>query len=213
MTQTRAAFAAAVRPFAPDGRLVAAHMPAFIALADALGLLPDGAPAALSAANGEPAWTVAARSKIGTAEIPGPKHNPWILAMWKRVGVTWFGDDETAWCGGFMAWCMAEAGIASPPKGELARAAAWASWGIACRPQLGAIGVKRRTGGNHVFQIVGETRDKRFFKALGGNQRNKVSIVDIAKADAFAIRWPPGVAEMHILLPVLPAGTISTNEA
>jgi lysozyme len=45
MERTRAGLAAAVRPFAPGGRLQDAHMPAFRAFADALKLPPDGAPA------------------------------------------------------------------------------------------------------------------------------------------------------------------------
>jgi hypothetical protein len=44
MSKTRADLAAAVRPFAPDGRLQRAHMPAFNALADALGLPADNPP-------------------------------------------------------------------------------------------------------------------------------------------------------------------------
>lgn len=44
MAHTRAEFAAAVRPFAPDGKLLEQHLPAFNALADVLGLPPDQAP-------------------------------------------------------------------------------------------------------------------------------------------------------------------------
>lgn len=43
MERSRAALAAAVRPFARDGRLLEAHLPPFRALADALGLPPDPA--------------------------------------------------------------------------------------------------------------------------------------------------------------------------
>jgi hypothetical protein len=45
VTRTRAELADAVRPFAPGGRLSAAHVPPLNALADALGLPADGAAA------------------------------------------------------------------------------------------------------------------------------------------------------------------------
>jgi hypothetical protein len=41
MSKSRAEFAAAVRPFAPDGQLQREHIPALNALADALGLAAD----------------------------------------------------------------------------------------------------------------------------------------------------------------------------
>lgn len=43
MTRTRAEFATAVRPFGPNGQLLPAHLPAFNALADVLGLPADAA--------------------------------------------------------------------------------------------------------------------------------------------------------------------------
>lgn len=163
--------------------------------------------------NSEPRWVSIARSLIGLKEIPGPRHEARIVGFWQRLRVTWFRDDETAWCGAFVGYCVAEAGLKVLPPAEVGRAGAWATWGVAARPQVGAIGVKKRKGGNHVFIIVGETPDRRFYKALGGNQSNQVSIVDIAKSDTFAIRWPSDQAQSMIALPTLPAGTVSRNEA
>jgi uncharacterized protein (TIGR02594 family) len=161
----------------------------------------------------EPRWITLARLLLGTREIPGPQHNGFIASGWARLGAAWFNDDETPWCGFFVAHCMDAAGLPYPGKGEFARAAAWANYGVPCAPQLGAIGVKKRQGGNHVFFIVGETADKRFYKALSGNQGNMVSIVDIAKSDVFAVRWPAGVPQANRPLPVLPRGTLSGSEA
>lgn len=156
-------------------------------------------------------WIDAARSKIGEKEVPGPKHNNWIAAGWAKLGAGWFNDDETPWCGFFVAWALKEAGLPYPK--EFPRAASFRTYGTACAPQLGAIGVKARKGGNHVFFIVGETPDKRYFKALGGNQSNAVNIMDIAKSDVDAIRWPPGTPIVATGLPVMPAGQISRNES
>jgi uncharacterized protein (TIGR02594 family) len=163
---------------------------------------------------GEPAWLKAGRSKIGEREIPGPKHNQWIIGMWQKLGAPWIKTDDAdgAWCGGFVAWCLNEAGLPYPKNYPAARS--FADWGMACKARVGAIGVKARKGGNHVFLIVGETPDKAYFKALGGNQNNQVSIIDIRKSDTTAIRWPTGaVLPPFAPLPVLPKGTIGVSEA
>lgn len=205
------AIANALRPLAPQGKLKDTPGANEVALINELALL--WAARATASLPPEPAWLVEARRLLGTREIPGPSHNSWIAKGWARLGAGWFNDDETPWCGFFVAHCMEKAGLPYPGKGEFARAASWATYGIACTPQLGAIGVKKRTGGNHVFFIVGETPDRRFYKALGGNQSNAVTIMDIAKSDVFAIRWPAGVAFGQAALPVMPAGVISRNEA
>ncbi len=151
----------------------------------------------------EPSWVKSARALIGTAEIVGPKHNMKIVSWFKGLKVN---DDETPWCGAFMDQVFRINGI-EPPKDSF-RALSWATWGVACDPQLGAVGVKKRDGGNHVFLIVGITADRQFYKALGGNQGNRVSIVDIRVSETTALRWPHGVPQTHIKLPVMPSGTI-----
>jgi uncharacterized protein (TIGR02594 family) len=160
---------------------------------------------------GAPPWVVTARKLIGLKEVPGPRHNPTILGFWSKLGASWLKTDEDPWCGGFMAWAMAEAKIVYPKL--YPRAAEWKTWGVSCKPQLGAIGVKARPGGNHVFTMVGITADGSRYKALGGNQGNGVSIIDIRVNDVDAIRWPEGVVQRNIPLPIMPAGTIGASEA
>ncbi|MCP3730447.1 TIGR02594 family protein [Sphingomonas sp. MG17] len=167
-------------------------------------------PTSASAHPSDPPWLVEARKDIGLKETPGKAHTPRILQMLAFVSYP-FSDDETPWCGTAMAAWMKQAGIVPPKQGF--RAASWTDWGVACAAQLGAIGVKKRPGGNHVFQIVGETADKRFFKALGANQKDMVNIMDVAKADVDAIRWPAGIPERNIPLPGMPKGVISKDEA
>lgn len=153
----------------------------------------------------EPKWVAVARALIGTKEIPGPGNNPIIVGFWQRLGARWLKSDLDPWCGGLIAHCMHAAGLPYPK--EYPRAASWATYGVALgKAVYGAIGVKRRRGGNHVFFIVGETEDKRFFKALGGNQGDQVSIVDIPKSEVYAIRWPAGVPVRMDPLPVKRAG-------
>lgn len=196
--------AAALRPLAPEGKLKPNEVP-FI---DKLAALWD---ARLMPLRDDPAWVTAARSMLGQKEVPGPSHNSWIARGWAKLGASWYNNDETPWCGLFVAWCLNEAGLPYPKNFPAAKS--FATYGEECTPRLGALAVKGRKGGNHVFFIVGETADKRFYKALGGNQRNMVSIVDIAKSEVDAVRWPSGVPQPPKYLPTLPAGTIGASEA
>lgn len=157
----------------------------------------------------EPAWISEARQHIGTREVPGRRHSPIVLGFWRLLGRP-YADDETPWCGGFVGYCIRKAGLAVPPVPE--RAKAWADWGAVTAPRVGAVGVKSRKGGGHVFFIVGQTADGRHFKALGGNQSDQVNIIDIARSDVVAIRWPLGVVAPAIPLPTMPAGRVSTKE-
>ena len=209
-----ARIATALRDIAPDGKLQQAEIPHIDAIA---ALWESRSPAASVPAptSGDPPWITVARSLIGQREIVGPQHNSWIANGWGALGARWFNDDETPWCGFFVAHCLQKAGLPYPGRGEFARALRWATWGTPCpRATLGAIGVKSRQGGGHVFFIVGETPDRTHYKALGGNQKNMVSIVDIPKSVVTAIRWPQGAAPTQCPpLPVLPPGTVSGSEA
>src|SRR3546814_6662991 len=132
--------AGALRPIAPQGKVLQPDLP----LINQMAALWDARMPA-SRASADPVWITIARAKIGEREIPGSKHNPWIVGFWQRLGAAWFNDDETPWCGGFVAWCLNEAGLTYPK--DFPRAASFAFYGTACPAQLGAIGVKARKGG------------------------------------------------------------------
>lgn len=137
----------------------------------------------------EPSWLTIARSYEGLREIPGKNHNRTILGWLKRLKAWWL-DDETPWCGVFVAECMRQAGLTELPKYWM-RASAWGMWGVNLRtPQVapGAVLVFTRKGGGHVGFYVGE--DATFYYVLGGNQNNMVNVAKIAKARCTAIRWP-----------------------
>lgn len=154
-----------------------------------------------------PPWTAAGMTKLGEREIKGPEHNPFITEeMWEDLGAAWLKTDEDAWCGGMAAWCANEAGLPYPKL--YPRAADWRTYGVACNPQVGAFIVKARPGGNHVAQLVGITVDGLWYLALGGNQGNCVSIAPIAVKEVDACRWPSGVAQLHIPLPIMAKKTL-----
>lgn len=58
----------------------------------------------------EPHWLGRARTYLGMSEIKGPKHNPTILRWIDKLKAP-FRDDETPWCGTFVAGVLDEAGI------------------------------------------------------------------------------------------------------
>lgn len=176
------------------------------ALQAGLGETPAPAPSR----SDEPAWLTEARKHIGTKEIPGPKHNPKILGWVKRLG-GWFADDETPWCGTFVAHCMDAAGHKPIPK-HWYRAKDWLQFGKTTPPRIGAIAVFGRSGGGHVGFVVGE--DATHLHVLGGNQSNMVNVARIAKNRLLGYRWPSTLPLSTATLPkLLASGKPSTNEA
>lgn len=142
----------------------------------------------------EPVWYREAKKWIGLKEYPGAKHNPTILGWAKRLGAKVLGinvtDDETPWCGLFVAHCMDTAGIQSPPIAV--RASAWGNWGrLLNGPRLGCVLVFTRQGGGHVGFYVGE--DSTHYHVLGGNQSNSVNVMRLEKSRLTSMRWPNGV--------------------
>ena len=158
----------------------------------------------------EPSWLKIARSYEGLKEIPGPRHNQTII-RWLGKLKAWWSDDETPWCGVFVAHCMQESNLPYPKF--YMRAKAWADYGSLLRRDRlapGAILVFDRAGGGHVGFYVGE--DAGHYFVLGGNQGNAVNVMKLGKSRLVASRWPKG--EPVIGKPVyLKGGVVSTNEA
>jgi uncharacterized protein (TIGR02594 family) len=161
-------------------------------------------------ARNEPSWLAEARKHMGKAEVPGKRHSPFVLGLWKALGRP-YTDDETPWCGGFVAYCLRQAMpmIALPKIPE--RALAWNEWGHKCMPAVGAIAVFGRSGGGHVAFAVGQRSDAIY--VLGGNQANAVNIMPIAKNRLVGFRWPASLPMPPAGLPQMTGGTVSRNEA
>lgn len=158
----------------------------------------------------EPNWLKIARSYDGLKEIPGPRHNQTII-RWLGKLSAWWRDDETPWCGVFVAHCMQESNLPYPKF--YMRAKVWADYGSLLRRDRlapGAILVFDRAGGGHVGFYVGE--DAGHYFVLGGNQANAVNVMKLGKSRLVASRWPKD--EPVIGKPVyLNGGSVSTNEA
>lgn len=158
----------------------------------------------------KPRWLRIAETHTGLAEIRGPKHNSKIVGWLDKLGA-WWRDDETPWCGVFVAHCVQDVGLPYPKY--YMRAKAWADYGSLLRQDRlapGAILVFDRAGGGHVGFYVGE--DAGHYFVLGGNQGNAVNVMKLGKSRLLASRWPKG--EPVIGKPVyMEGGKVSTDEA
>jgi uncharacterized protein (TIGR02594 family) len=125
-----------------------------------------------------------------------------------------YNADSVPWCGVFVAKCLDEAGITSPPFAV--RAKAWVNWGANLRAERlapGAVLVFERPGGGHVGFYVGEDADA--YHVLGGNQGDSVSVARLAKERCIARRWPNGRPVLGKPVRVIDSGgkPLSRNEA
>lgn len=73
-----------------------------------------------------PMWIDHALRHVGLREIPGKQHNPTII-KWLSQLKGWWKEDETPWCGTFVAHCLREAGLPIPQHWY--RAKAYADFG------------------------------------------------------------------------------------
>lgn len=133
-----------------------------------------------------PRWMTYARTFNGLREVPGPKSNPTIVGWLRGLRAWWLNDNEP-WCASFVAHVMQHCGFALPAAWY--RAKSWATWGSPCVPMVGAVCVKERVGGGHVFFAVGKSKGG-FIHAYGGNQRDSVCTVMIHESEITAWRWP-----------------------
>jgi uncharacterized protein (TIGR02594 family) len=160
----------------------------------------------------EPSWLPIARKHLGLTEIPGKATHP-TIRRWLIDLKAWWQDDETPWCGTFVAAVMKEAGYALPKHWYRARE--WATWGTSqAVPRLGSIVVFQRQGGGHVGFVVGHDEQGRLM-VLGGNQANSVNIQPFVRDRVLAYRWPPGAPHQSFDMPVIQSGgrAASRNEA
>lgn len=160
-----------------------------------------------------PRWLDQARKYIGLTEISDTWHNTKIVEWWNGL----FRDDETPWCGAFVAGVLRECGM-DVAKG-FAGARNWLKFGLEIdKPAYGCIVIfwrgKRSGWSGHVGFVVGKDRLGNLM-VLGGNQGNAVNIKPFATTRVLGYRWP-GIAPFpeRYNLPLLDSdGKLSTNEA
>lgn len=142
-------------------------------------------------------------SELGVVEGKGSKNDPRVLEYHKAAGG--FSQDSVPWCGSFIAWNLLQNHLPYN-RAKASAAIYWATDfvtegnGIQLKkPIPGAIGVKKRVGGNHVFLFVRWIdRKAGVFEAIGGNQGGgkasghdgSVTLTKFNAADVFAWTWP-----------------------
>lgn len=139
-------------------------------------------------------WYAEAWRLLGITEVGGPGDNQVILAWAKDLGIP-YSEDETPWCGLFVAHCVGSQLAEEPlPSGPLG-ARNWGRFGNEVKPQPAAVMVfwrGNKNGANgHVGFYAGE--DDTHFHVLGGNQSDKVCVTRIMKDRLLHARWPSTV--------------------
>lgn len=163
-------------------------------------------------------WILEARKHIGLKEIKGNKHNSTIVS-WLRDLKAWWFEDETAWCGTFVAHCLKSATRFIPK--DWFRAKEYVHAGAVLKsPAYGCIVVFSREGGGHVGFVVGKDQLGNLM-VLGGNQGDAVNIIPFDRNRVLEYVWPASINGTKILpldfrynLPEINSnGKVSTNEA
>jgi uncharacterized protein (TIGR02594 family) len=166
---------------AADGYLFAQYLKA---VSGGLPLPPPGPTGPVGPISTRPIDIARQELALGVAEIPGSQDNPRIV----MYHATTQGDpagDTVAWCSSFVNYCVERTGLAGTDS-KAARSWNDQGWGQAvAQPSEGDIVVFSRTGGNaaagsgHVGFYLGD--DASTVKVLGGNQGNRIAIVDYPK--------------------------------
>lgn len=165
-----------------------------------------------------PPWYAEALRLQGVHEIAGPRSNPTILGWAKAIG-GWvakvYTNDDTAWCGLFVAHLVGSTLPAEPLPANPLSALAWGSFGVALKgPAVGAICVFRRPGGGHVGLYVGEDKARGVIRVLGGNQSDQVGFTNVRRDRLVGLRWPKAFPLPTTgAVSVAATGAISRNEA
>jgi uncharacterized protein (TIGR02594 family) len=164
----------------------------------------------------DPLWLARARSFIGLRELPGKNTSTTIAGWLAKLKAPWK-DDETPWCGTFVAAVLSDSGF--KPVDGWAGARKWLNFGVKLpAPALGCIVVFWRGNpqgwSGHVGFVVGKDA-KGNLMVLGGNQGDMVSIKPFSRDRTLGYRWPAGVPTPTMnALPLLTSdGKVSTDEA
>jgi uncharacterized protein (TIGR02594 family) len=138
--------------------------------------------------NSDPDVLKAAFADLGLKEVPGSKHNPRVLQMYKDSGHAWVKDDETAWCAAAVGSWLKKAG--QPGTNSLA-ARSYCQWGKkTSNPKRGDIVIFARGSGwqGHVALYLGEESGRVWH--IGGNQSNAVTVTSTPRSKVLDFRTP-----------------------
>lgn len=155
-------------------------------------------------------WMTEAKKHIGLKEISGKQTNLTIKS-WLSNLRAWWSDDETPWCGTFVAHCVKSSGYKLPKHWY--RAKDWLNWGVEItNPCYGCVVVFERKGGGHVGFVCGMDHNRRLL-VLGGNQNNEVNVTPFDRTRVLGYRLPD-LTVVQKQLPIITTSISSSeNEA
>lgn len=182
---------------------------------------PDATPAPLAAPTVtpdgvEPSWLTEARRLLGVKEYAGAANNPEIMGWAKNLD-QWYPGDDVAWCGLFVAHCMAKGAPDTPQGFNRLGARAWGEYGEAAdaaNPPLGSILTlwrthKTQSWNGHVLIVTGQSATA--IRGISGNTSDKVMEAWFARDRVLDCRVPNGFKGFPA--PNAKMGVLSTNEA
>lgn len=150
-------------------------------------------PAPKVVAEGETPWLDYLRKHLGMKEIPGPRDNEVIVRWGQQAGISWWNNDDDAWCAVAVNGALVNTGYAST-KSAMARS--FLDYGTEVAPKdirPGCIVVfpRGKPPSGHV-EIVERVYPGGTFDAIGGNVSNKVTRTrrDVIDILPHGIRWP-----------------------
>jgi uncharacterized protein (TIGR02594 family) len=133
-------------------------------------------------------------AEIGTHETPGSADTARIQEYFAATNLAPHQHDEVPWCAAFVGWCLREVGLT--PSGH-ANARSYLDWGVPLlRPVPGCVLVysrpPNRANGHVTFYAGPGHHDPASYACLGGNQGNRVCVVDEPLERLLGMRWPEG---------------------
>ena len=147
----------------------------------------------------ETPWLDWALGHLGEKEDAGKDNNPFIVGLWKSIGINWTHttdiDSEVPWCAAFVGAALAHTGYQHTGSG-LARS--YLSCGVPIKTfQRGCIliwprGKNPRAG--HVDLGV-DLMDNGIVTTVGGNVSDQVALRDKQIKDAIGMRMPVALKE------------------
>lgn len=123
---------------------------------------------------------------IGQKEIPGAKHNPWIVWLFKFTSYI-TKKDETPWCAAAMNAALEVNGYKGTGRAD---AKSFKTLGKPCELQPGALVVVSRAPGRFHITCCHHLIDNHWFGGIGGNQSDALRVSNYKISDIVAIRWP-----------------------
>lgn len=165
------------------------------------------------AVKGDPAWLTEAKALLGVREAPGGANNAQIMG-WARDLDQWYPGDDTAWCGLFVAHCMAVGAPDEPQGFNRLGARAWLEYGKDHGEKLGSVCVLWRTSRAHWHGHVGliTGQNSTHVRLLGGNQGDRVSEDWFSRSRVLGFRGPVDWND-PVDVPFAATGRLSQTEA